>query len=83
MAGERLDALTGRSGPDLDLLVIRAGDNQVASELDTRKSAVMPLEGAQAFTRGYVPEHDLAISRRTDDLVVLEPYSIDGAVVSR
>ena len=36
MARESLDALPRRRRPDLDLLIVRAGDDQVTSELDTR-----------------------------------------------
>ena len=82
MSRESLDALARRGRPDLDLLIVRAGDNEVASELDTCQSAIVALEGAQALAGGYVPEHNLTVSRRADDLVVLKPYSVDWAVVS-
>jgi hypothetical protein len=79
---ERLDTFARRGRPDLDLLIVRPGDNEVTSKLDTCQSAIVALEGAQALASGYVPEHDLAISRRADDLVVLKPYGVDRAVMS-
>ena len=62
MPCEHLDALTRRGRPDFDLLIIRPGNDEVASKLNTSQSAVMAFKGVQALTSGYVPEHDLSIS---------------------
>jgi len=82
MPCECLDALTRRGRPDFDLLIVQPGNDKVASKLDPCQSAVVAFKGVQALTSGYVPEHDLSISQRADDLVVLRPYGVDRAVMS-
>lgn len=76
MTGQSSEALPTRGGPDFNLAVIRAGDNQVVLEFDAGQTPVMTLEGLEVFPSGEIPHHHLTITASANDPVALEPDCI-------
>ena len=81
MLDDCTQARARRRLPDLDLAVVRAGDDVVVPELDAREPAVVTVEDVHELLRLDIPQHHLPVTTRARDTAALKPDSVHGALM--